>query len=46
MPKLLYCLYAYPFCGGRDACDYVGGGSKHTSHIHQNPAKSINTSLI
>jgi hypothetical protein len=24
----------------------VGGGSEHTSHIHQNPAKSINTPLI
>ncbi len=39
---LLICI----FLGGKDACDYVDGGSEHTSHIHQNPAKSINTSLI
>jgi hypothetical protein len=46
MPTSLYCLYAYPFFWGRDACDYVGGGSEHTSHIHQNHGKSINASLI
>jgi hypothetical protein len=46
MPKSLYCLYAYPFLGGRDACDYVSGGSEHTSHVHQNLAKSVNTPLI
>ncbi len=46
MPKSLYFLYTYPFFGERDACDYVGGGSEHTSHIHQNPAKSINKPLI
>jgi len=46
MQKSLYCFYAYPFFGGRDACAYAGGGSEHTSHIHQNPTKSINTLLI
>jgi hypothetical protein len=39
MQKSLYCFYAYPFFGGRDACAYAGGGSEHTSHIHQNPTK-------
>ncbi len=46
MPKSLYSLYAFPFFWRRDACDYVGGSSEHTSHIHQNPTKSINTPLI